>query len=109
MKKQKITMRKLLASGMTDKQVLNRLLGLHVGVTVAPFHSSRILGSMWTVGCKKPTLEWVKWVRTHVKDIEDLTLPGWPCWLDGPLYQESNWHSPAMDSLFVEMTRQGAL
>ena len=101
------TMRTLLDSGLTDKQILNKLLGMHVGVRVgADIWYQEINGSIWTIGSTIPTLDWVKKVRQNVDLIDDLSF--FKSWLDEELVQHRNWtKSPAMQSLCIEGFRQG--
>lgn len=94
-----VTMRSLL-SEKTDRQVLNTLRGLHVGIsTCGQYGRFQIAGSMWTISSSEPTIEFVKSTRANLVEIAEehkrfsLIFPslGGTCWLDMPLIQHNNW------------------
>ena len=100
------TMRELLLSGMSDKQILNYLRGLHVGVKHEFLLG--ISGSMWTIGSTEPTLEWVKNVRKEMNLIDEISFFG--SWLDRKLRQERNpWKNVVNCELFKAIAAGGGL
>ena len=108
-----MTIRELMNSNLTNKQILNKLLGLHVGVHVGYYiWDQYISGSMWTISSNIPTLKWVKEVRKSIDDIDSLIKLGSFSennWLDRPLHQQHNWmKSKAMCGLVTTMFREGA-
>jgi hypothetical protein len=103
------TMRELLLSGMSDKQILNYLRGLHVGVK----HDFLlgISGSIWTIGSTEPTLEWVKNVRKEMDFIDEINFSYFSeSWLDRKLRQERNpWKNVVNCELFKAIAVGGGL
>jgi hypothetical protein len=104
------TMRKLLSSGMSDKQILNYLRGLHTGVKYD--HLLGINGSIWTIGSTEPTLEWVKNVRKDMDLIDKLSEFSFfkESWLDRELCQHRNpWKNNITCELFKAIAAGGGL
>ena len=97
-------MRSLLAE-KTDRQVLNSLRGLHVGISCDYTGRYEITGSMWNPSSREPTIDFVKATRSNLEAItekHEQFCSRCPelrtqCWLDKPLRQYNNWANRSLD------------